>query len=169
MRAYKLAVVLFLVAILQSCGIFKRIPDKINVRDSTSIQYKDSTVIKDSIVYVPVPVENVVNVTMPNQTSYLTTSLAESTAYTDSLGFLHHNLKNRSNEKIPVIVFNKEFYHTAKATASKSETIIRTVQVEKKLNWWQRFRLKSFWWLLAVLLIENVILIFAIRKRFIFK
>ena len=154
---------------LSSCGLFKRIPVETHYRDSVVISYKDSTVIKDSVVLVPVPKEEVVNITMPNQTSHLFTSLAESTAFTDSLGFLHHTLKNRNDQKIPVIVFNTEKYHKAEALNSKSESMIRTVQVEKKLNWWQRFRLKSFWWLLTILIIENAIIIFAINKRFIFK
>lgn len=154
---------------LASCGLFRRIPDEITHRDSVVVSYKDSTVIRDSVVYVTIPKEEIVNIVLPGQSSYLHTSLAESTAYTDSLGFLHHDLKNRSDQKIPVIVFNTEKYHTAQALTSKSENIVKTVKVEKELNWWQKFRLKSFWGLLALLIIENAIIIFAINKRFIFK
>lgn len=155
--------------LITSCGLFKRIPVETHYRDSVVVSIKDSTVIRDSLVFVPIPKEEVINVTMPNQTSYLFTSLAESTAFTDSLGFLHHTLKNRNDQTIPVIVFNTEKYHKAEALNSKSELVTKTVQVEKKLNWWQRFRLKTFWWLLAILIIENAIIIFAINKRFIFK
>ena len=162
---------LFLIGILAvtSCGICKRIPDESHVRDSVSITYKDSTAIRDSIVYVTIPKEEIVNVTLPNQTSHLLTSLAESTAFTDSLGFLHHTLRNRDSERIPVIVFNKDVYHSIKATASKSEEIVKTVLVEKKLNWWQRFRLKGFWWLLGLLALETTLIILSINKKFIFK
>lgn len=162
---------IFLISCLfiTSCGLFKGIPVETHYRDSVVVSIKDSTVIKDSVVLVPVPKEEVINITMPNQTSHLLTSLAESTAYTDSLGFLHHTLRNRNDQVIPVVVFNTEKYHKAEALNSKSESLTRTVQVEKKLNWWQKFRLKSFWVLLLALILENVIIIFAINKRFIFK
>ena len=169
MRTLKALPFLLIFLAAQSCCLFRRIPDEVHHRDSVVITYKDSTAIKDSVVYITIPKEEIVNVTLPNQVSHLHTSLAESTASTDSLGFLHHTLKNRSSEKIPVIVFNKEFYHKAESMASKSDLTVKTVLVEKKLNWWQRFRLKSFWWLLLILLIENAIIIFAINKRFIFK
>ena len=171
MKSWLKWVVLFPIVLLPltSCGLFKRIPVEINHRDSVSVTYKDSTIIRDSVVYVKIPKEEIINVVLPNQKSTLSTSLAESTAFTDSLGFLHHSLKNKSNEKIPVIVQNLEKYHTAQAVKSKSDNIIRTIQVEKRLNWWQKFRLKSFWWLLGLLILENVLLIFAINKRFIIK
>ena len=149
-----------------SCGLFKRIPVETHVRDSVSITYKDSTIIKDTLVYVTVPVEQYVNITLPGQTSTLQTSLAESTAFTDSLGLLHHTLKNRSDQKIPVIVQNIEKHFEAQAYTDKSKELIRTVQVEKKLNWWQKFRLKGFWWLLAILIIENGIIIFVLYRKF---
>lgn len=169
MKSLKWVVLFPILITLTSCGLFRRIPDETYHRDSVIISYKDSTVIRDSVVYVPIPKEVIVNVVAPGQSSYLFTSLAESTAYTDSLGFLHHDLKNRSTEKIPVIVSNIEKYHTLKSEASKSDSIVKTVLVEKKLNWWQKFRLKSFWWLLGLLILENVIIIFAINKKFIFK
>lgn len=169
MRYIKILLAIVSAILISSCGLFKKIPVETHYRDSTIVTYKDSTVIKDSIAYVAIPVEQVVNITLPNQTSYLHTSLAESEAFTDSLGFLHHTLRNRSDQKIPVIVFNTEHYQTVQSEASKSELTTRTVQVEKKLNWWQKFRLKSFWWLLVILLIENAIIIFALDKRFIFK
>lgn len=161
---------LILIALLcTSCGLFKRIPVEITHRDSVVVSYKDSTVVRDSVVYVTVPKEEIINIVLPGQTSTLSTSLAESTAFTDSLGFLHHTLKNRNDQRIPVIVFNTEKYHTAEALTSKQDSIIKTVKVEKELNWWQKFRLKYFWIFLAVLILENVIIIFAINKRFIFK
>lgn len=157
---------LLVIISVSSCCIFKKIPVETHYRDSTIISYKDSTVIKDSIAYVTIPVENVINVTMPNQVSNLHTSLAESTAFTDSLGFLHHTLKNRSDQKIPVIVFNTEHFQTIESSLNKSELTIRTVQVEKKLNWWQKFKLKGFWILLTLLLLENAIIIFVLYRKF---
>lgn len=150
-----------------SCGLFKRIPVETHVRDSVSITYKDSTIIKDSVVYVTVPVEQYVNVALPGQSSYLQSSLAETTAFTDSLGFLHHTLRNKSDQRIPVIVQNIEKHTVAQAYTDKSKEIIRTVQVEKKLNWWQKFRMRGFWWLLIFLVIENAIIIFVVYRKFI--
>ena len=171
MKSWLKWVVLFPIVLspLTSCGLFKRIPVETNHRDSVSVTYKDSTVIRDSLVYVHIPIEEHSTISFPGQHSTLHTSLAESTAFTDTLGFLHHSIRNKSDQRIPVIVQNTDKYHTEKAVASKSDSLIRTVQVEKKLNWWQKFRLKSFWWLLGLLVLENVILIFAINKRFIFK
>ena len=167
MKSLLKGICVFLIALLvSSCGLFKRIPVETHYRDSVIVSYKDSTIVKDSIAYVTIPVEQYINVTLPGQTSHLQTSLAESTAFTDSLGLLHHTLRNRSDQKIPVIVFNTEHYQTLQSTSSKSELTTRTVYVEKKLNWWQKFRLKGFWWLLGILIIENALLIFALKKKF---
>ena len=67
-------------------------------------------------------------------------------------GKLHHRLETKPQQKpIPTKTIEKS-----------SDTIIYKkvpypvpypVEVEKELNWWQRFRLQCFWWVLAALLL----------------
>ena len=84
--------------LLVSCGCLHHLPPSeniVNVKDSVRIE------IRDSINWIPK--EKIVNITLPNQESNLETSLAKSQAYTDSLGFLHHNLENKEGVKTKYI------------------------------------------------------------------
>lgn len=74
-----------------SCGTVKPVP----IKEEIIYTYRDSCIynIRDSVKVIPV--EKVINVTLPNQSSNLETTLALSEAYTDSLGFLHHTLENK--------------------------------------------------------------------------
>lgn len=155
--------------ILTGCGVFRCHPEQVIVRDSTIIAYKDSTIIRDSLVYVTIPQENSSNTLPSTQKSYLSTSLAESTAWIDSIGLLNHTLNNKQNKKLEILIPVKERFVAQAVSTRKEELQKQTVFVEKKLNWWQKFRLKSFWWLLAILVLENIIIIFALNKKFIFK
>lgn len=114
-------------------------------------EHRDSTAWRDSLLHVPVPEGKDHAIVSSRDTSHLETSVAESTAYMDSTGRLHHTLTNKPTSipyqvKIPVRYIFNGVVHT------KVETITNTVEVPAELSWWQRFRLGAFWWLLAALL-----------------
>ena len=80
--------------ILVSCGSGKYIPTETKI----IYHYIDSTVLsyKDSIIFIEVPVERIVDVIAQYDTSRLETSIAESTAYVDTTTHtLKHSLINK--------------------------------------------------------------------------
>nr|MCR5071217.1 hypothetical protein [Bacteroidales bacterium] len=99
-----LAGALLCAAICHACGPCKNIPTVI-VRDSTVVNYVDSTIvtIRDSVVLVPVPVESSSAVLPADFRSHVETSIAESDAWVED-GLLHHTIHNRSDQQLPAIV-----------------------------------------------------------------
>lgn len=160
--------------IVASCGTCKWRPSTdTSHRDSTAINWIDSLRIRDSLainyvdVPVPIPAENSSSILPGNHTSHLETSLAESDAWVDSTG-LHHTLSNKKGTMtatVPVKEHTKETEHIQSGQNyqekedSKSEK--EYIEVEKPLSAWTQFRLKAFWWLVAMVIIS---LVYIFRK-----
>lgn len=110
---------------------------------------RDSLVVRDTTIYVKLPPEVKEVVVYPKDTSNLETSLAESTAYVDSLG-LHHTLRNKDRHwgvTVPKV--------TRIVTTAQESAQIRTVtkKVERNFTLWQKVRLRAFLPLLLLALI----------------
>ena len=88
---FRLILGVLLIGLMANCSTVQKIP----VENKYEIVKKDSIIytVKDSVNIIPI--EKIVNKTLPDQKSSLETSLAKSEAYTDSLGFLHHTLENK--------------------------------------------------------------------------
>lgn len=140
--------ILLLVCLLLASCSPKHSPPVIEYRDSLVVEYRDSLVFRDSIIQVPIPLESDQAIVRIGDTSHRETSLAESDAWVGVDGFLHHNIRNKRGE-IPFHVAIPEHWIVDKARSEKAATITNTVYVKRPLTWWQRFRLKGFWWLLA--------------------
>ena len=153
-------------AMLVSCGTPGHLPtSQTNIKDSTVVNVRDSVVIRDSLVLVPMPVESSQNLLPEYVPSHLESSVAESDAWVDSLG-LHHTLKNK-DKPIEVHVPVTEHIVTTDTTQSQETATNNTeyVEVEKELSWWQKFRIGAFWWLCGGIALLSLILVFAFRKR----
>lgn len=120
--------------IIASCGPAKVIQDY--QRDSVMTIIKDTTIIRDSIIYVHVEAEKETAILPDTDTSRLSTRYAESEAYV-SKGQLYHSLRNKSEALIPVEVKLPKVFHME--TSSMIREKIETVEVEKQLSKWQRF------------------------------
>lgn len=143
--------ILLLVAVT-SCGGPRHLP---TVRDSTVVHYRDSLRIKDSLVFVNIPVESSSQVTFPTDTSHLETSVARSDAWVDTCGRIHHTLNNKYDSRLPVIV---PIIDRARVS-DNTQTLTRVQIVERELTPWQSFRLKAFWWLAGIVLIAFSLII----------
>jgi len=158
-----LPMVILLVAIcallVTSCGAAGKI------QNTTTSEYRDSIRIvehtRDSLIYVPIPLEKNQAIVTLGDTSRLETSVAKSEAYINKDGRLCHTLENKSDRTLPAIVpvHSKEIFHGV--TSSKKEALTRIMYKEKELTWWQRFRLKAFWW---QLLLNVALLLYIFRK-----
>lgn len=133
-------------AIATSCGVCRHKP-QVTVRDSIRTEVKEvTTYIHDTVrVALPVQVERVI----VQDSSHLYNDIAESFALVDSAGFLHHSLVSRGSVDVPVEI----------PTHSRDSIVyidkVREVRVpvieQRPLTWWQQFRLRGFWILLAIL------------------
>ena len=65
---------------IMSCGVVQEVP----VQTVEKIIYRDTTVFLKDTITVTVPVEKIVEVLPQLDTSYLSTSVAKSTAYLDT-------------------------------------------------------------------------------------
>ena len=114
-------------------------------------------------VNVPIP-EITSEVTVIDTSSHLENRYSESDARINSDGSLYHNLKTKP-QNITATSEAKVQYRDS-IVRIESETIIEK-PVEKKLGWWQKFRMKSFWILLALLIFSYRKAILRIVKIFI--
>lgn len=126
----------------------------------TNIEYRDSLVYRDTTIRVPIPLEKDQAIVHIGDTSRLETSVAESIAYVDSTGFLHHKLENKKGS-LSTVVKIPEHYHFTVSVSTTKETITKTEYKDKPLSWWQNFRLKAFWWLLGMVIL---LLLWTFRK-----
>lgn len=145
-----LLVGLVIVAMVTSCG-----PAKIISETETVIEYRDTTIFRDSTIFVPLPVES--HTTIAKDSSELQTSLAVSRAWVDSLG-LHHSLENRRGN-LPYIIQIPLRTITDKARTNHNGSIIVEKKVEKDLSLMQTVKIWCFWPLL-------ILALFTYRKQF---
>lgn len=126
--------------LMQACS--PRIVEKIVVRDSVVTEVHERLV-RDTVPFeVPVEVEKIVT---RDTVSRLENTYAKSEAVVSG-GFLYHLLETKPQTiSVPVEVTVAD----TTTTQSHTEYITETKEVPAELTWWQKFRLKGFWWLLG--------------------
>lgn len=132
-RKYVLSIMAMAVA---SCGPAMVLRE--SQKDSVSVIVKDTTIFRDSIVYVNVEAEQQIVALPDTDTSYLATKYAESEAYV-SEGRLHHLLRNRSEALIPIETKIPVTIHFESRSAIRDRHAVEVVEVEKQLSRWQKF------------------------------
>lgn len=128
--------ILLLAIMVCSCGPARIVTEF--QRDSVIVNVRDSVFIRDTIVKVEIPAESGANVLPDTDTSYLSTSLAESRAFVEN-GRLHHTLRNRSEMLLPVKVQYIDRVHSEQKDSIGFRQIVETIEVEKELSRWQNF------------------------------
>lgn len=139
---------LLLLLLLVSCSTPHQVQTIYNYKDSTVVNYKDSTVL--------IPVETIINVT-PEQRSDLETTVAMSTAYTDSLGLLHHTLQNKQDVIYKYIYRDKE--------RIVRDTVITQVPVEVRVPEKYVPRIYSFTFWFVVVVLAGLVVFYLIKKK----
>ena len=126
-----ITMVLFLVT---SCGSIKQVP----VQTVEKVIYRDSLIyIKDTLI-IEIPKEIVKEVVAQMDTSYLKTSLAESTAYVDTMERkLHHTLTQKGKLKVK--------YDTIITVQYVDRIITKDVPVEVEVI---KYKRDTFFWVL---------------------
>ena len=121
---------------------------------STKVEVHTETVIQHDTAYVELPVI-VEKVATLDTTSTLENTYAKSEAVVTA-GILHHSLETKP-VSIPVMVETKTVYRDSLVFRDRVQT--QTVEVEKKLNWWQKLKLKAGGLFLILTLIGLVYII----------
>lgn len=123
----KKLIYIFLVFSIFACKPQKEIQ---YVPINNTVYIKDSVIVKDTVTKYQIQYQNVITV----KESFLSTDLASSHASIDSVGLLHHSIQN--NGSIP----SKIVYKTKDRVVNNEVPVevVKTVEVEKKLNWWQK-------------------------------
>ena len=122
--------------------------------DSTKVEVRTETVIQHDTAYVELPVI-VEKVATLDTTSTLENTYARSEA-TVTAGILRHSLETKP-VSIPVKVETKTVYRDSLVFRDRVQT--QTLEVEKKLNWWQKLKLKAGGLFLILTLIGIVYII----------
>lgn len=130
-----------------SCGTQRKALDT-EIRDSTRVVVRTERIETIDTVYVELPKQSE-TVAVKDTSSHLENDVAESDASVDALGFLHHSLKTKPRS-IPVPSKNTKERRDSIVYRDKYVYIEKPVYVEAKLNAWQRFRLRGFWILVAI-------------------
>lgn len=146
--------------ILVSCGSVKYIPTETKV----IYNYIDSTIVsyKDSVIFIEVPVERIVDVIAQYDTSRLETTVAKSTAYVDTTT---HTLKHSLMNKDTVIKKEVKIEYVDRIVY-KDSVIIEHVPVEVPVE--KIVYPKVFWWLLGWAILCLLFFVLKIYKKFAF-
>lgn len=141
------AIPVVLIFILLAFGflmMFVGCSPKVIVQKEVVTEYRDRIVHDTTQVEIPYEVEKVVT---KDTASYLENTYAKSDAIVSG-GLLSHSLESKPQIiKVPVEV------HVADTIVKKAEIRTETVEVEKPLSWWQKFRIDAFWWLLGAVIL----------------
>lgn len=158
-----ISMILFSIA---SCGSIKQvaITDKTETILRDSLILKDSTRYIDSIIYVNVPREKVMDIISSIDTSYLETSVAESIAYIDTNSLMIiHSLENKDTVLKEKIVY-KDRYITKTQMVYRDSVQIKEVPVEVVVE--KTVYPKTYWWLLGFFVIVVGVFIVRIYLKF---
>lgn len=104
----------------------------------TEVQYRERLVPIAATFNIPYFVER--NVTK-DTTSHLENPFAKSDARVSG-GLLYHTL-----ESIPQTIETTVYVPVTDTLWKESEIRTETVEVEREFTWWEKVRLRSFWWL----------------------
>ncbi len=152
---YYLPLLLLLTA--SACSTVRTLP----VQDSTRVEvrYETKTVHDTAYVELPVIVEKVATL---DTASVLENKYAKSAASVSG-GVLTHSLETKPVRE-PVSVEKQIVYRDSLVYRDKVQTV--TVEVEKKLTWWQSFKMKLGVVTLVLLVIVVIYFIFLIINHF---
>jgi hypothetical protein len=125
--------------LLSGCGAPKALPVEVTQKDSVIVVVKESVIMRDSIIYVEVPVEVMKEVVAETDTSHLETSLAVSEAWVSN-GSLQHTLQHKEKKIEQEVSIPEKVEETEKVIYKEIEKVV-PVEVEKELTKWQSFRM----------------------------
>ena len=140
------AVLIFILLAFGLLMMFVGCSPKVIVQKEVVTEYRDRIVHDTTQVEIPYEVEKVVT---KDTASHLENTYAKSDAVVSG-GLLSHSLESKPQIiKVPVEVHVTDTLYKYKEAEIRTET----VEVEKPLSLWQKFRIDAFWWLLGAVIL----------------
>lgn len=142
--------ILLSVALLVGCKTVSYMPVTRQVHDSVRIVVRNEIIYVKDTAYIEIPAQKAERITK-DTISNLENDYAVSCAWVTSDGMLHHTLETKPQTK--PYVFDKPIIRndsTYKESSHSDNTQTVTVEVERKLTWWQRTQIYGFWVLMAL-------------------
>ena len=133
--------------LLCSCGAGKHLPLQTEQKDSIRTVVKEVTKYILDTVILEIPAQTA-EITTRDTSSHLETDYAESDARINPDGTLHHTLRNKEQDKpvpVDVPVTQKD------SIVYRDKYVYETVEVPRELTRWQKWQMRSFWILLAIM------------------
>ena len=149
---------LFASAILATaCGTTRSLQNS----ESSRVEVRTETVIKHDTAYVDLPVI-IEKVATLDTTSTLENTYAKSEAVVTA-GILHHSLETKP-VSVPVQIETKEVVRDSIIFKDRIQT--QTVEVERKLTWWQKTKMNLGLVTLCELLLAVIYVIYLLFNNF---
>ena len=144
------SIILLFALCLSACGVARPVLESDNTKVEVKVVEK---IVKDTAWFeLPFIVEKVATL---DTASVLENKYAKSEAVVSG-GVLHHSLSTKSVRE-PVSVESKEIVRDSIVYRDRIQT--KTVEVEKKLSWWQTFKMKAGGLFLLIALIGIIYII----------
>lgn len=141
-------IIIFLLWITISCCPNRHLTTSVE-RDSVRIEiHTRSEFIRDTIL-LEIPVESE-RQTVRDTISHLETSYAVSDARITTDGALFHSLANKPQKK-PIPTEKEIIYRDS--IVYQNKIVEKSVPIERELTKWQKFQIKGFWIMSAILVI----------------
>lgn len=139
-----IALLLICLLLLTSCRTHRQLAT--DRRDSVRVETVVRTEYIRDTIEVEIPVERMMQIA--EDSSHLETVLAVSDAFLRADGRLYHTLENKAGKR-PVEVKKEVVYKDSIVYRDRAVSKTEIKEVPRELTWWQRTRLKGFWFLLA--------------------
>lgn len=138
-------ILLFFLFVCGSCGSIKYVP----VKGDTEYIYRDTTIFRDSVVYIP---KEIIKEVVPAlDTLKMETNMAKAEAYLDTnINILRGKLENKKDVQYKYIYKDKIVYRDSIVT---KEVPIEVVKPEYKHYWYEKY----LWILSGIFLIYLII------------
>lgn len=152
----KFVLFIAVLALLASCGTGRHLLPAESSRDSTHVEIRWKTEYVHDTVTVSIPVQEKERTTL-EATSHLETDFAESDASIDTLGALHHSIRNKPQDypvptQTPVHSRDSIIYRGREVKVPEPYPV--EVEVPRELSWFQKTQMIGFWAIIALLAVK---------------
>lgn len=108
---------------------------------------------------------------LPEQRDSTSTVKVDSVFIRDSVYIDHFRVVKEKADTVYITELKTQFKYRYRDrvkidTCYLEKEVTNTVEVERKLTWWESFRLKAFWWLAAIVAVVVAIRIIRLAKPF---
>lgn len=142
---------------MTGCSPCRNVISSDNQQDSVRVEVRERTILVPDTVIIEIPPQTAERTT-PDSLSFLENDYAESTARINPDGTLFHQLNTKPQKK-PVGIDKPVQMRDSLVYRDRLINRTKTVQVARKLTWWQQTQIYGFWGLTI-----SVVLLYTIKR-----